>query len=125
MDVDDDDRRSPAQPPRGNLALEQQQSPAEKQIPSTTPMIPSEKTGPSRLDLNNRNAAVAMPELQLFDLVAGGAFERALEVMGRQHHGAQASTLSVATRIPPLFPFRAPQIILRTGNGVKISITPC
>lgn len=29
----------------------------------------------------------AMPKLQLFDLVAGGAFERALEGMGRQEGG--------------------------------------
>lgn len=119
MDVDDDDHTPPVQLPRGNL-VQEQKSPAEKQILSTTSMIPSEKTDPSRLDLNNRSAAVAMPELQLFDLVAGGAFERALEVMGRQHHGAQVSTLSVATCIPKVFPFRAPQMILRTGNGIEV-----
>lgn len=114
--------RLPCKPPRGNLAQAQQQSPAEKQRPSMTPMIPSEKTGPSCLDLNNKSVAVAMPELQLFDLVAGGAFERALEVMGRQHHGAQASTLSVAPRITLVFSFRGTETILRTGSGIEVPL---
>ena len=34
-----------------------------------------------------------MPKLQLFDLVAGGAFERALEGMGRQEGGEVCCTV--------------------------------
>lgn len=37
-----------------------------------------------------------MPKLQLFDLVAGGAFERALEGMGRQEGGQVCFTTNSA-----------------------------
>lgn len=36
---------------------------------------------------NQAGKAIATSKLQLFDLVAGGAFERALEGMGRQESG--------------------------------------
>ena len=79
MDKDDQDRTSARRPSRENLARIQQSDDKQR--------LPAEEAESSH---PTRGTIVEMPELQLFDLVAGGAFERALEDMGQQHHGAEA-----------------------------------
>ncbi|CAM9422772.1 unnamed protein product, partial [Ascophyllum nodosum] len=83
MDKDDQDRTSARRPSRENLARIQQSDDKQR--------LPAEEAESSH---PTRGTIVEMPELQLFDLVAGGAFERALEDMGQQHHGAEGGVWS-------------------------------
>lgn len=69
MDVDDDDNSAGGGPTRRGEGDGPHKDPS-----SVAPPSP-------------RRGGRGMPKLQLFDLVAGGAFERALEGMGRQEGG--------------------------------------
>ncbi|CAM9400569.1 unnamed protein product, partial [Ectocarpus sp. 8 AP-2014] len=72
MDVDDDDNSAGGGPTRRGEGDGPHKDPS-----SVSPPSPRRRRGRG------------MPKLQLFDLVAGGAFERALEGMGRQEGGEE------------------------------------